>query len=773
MGIEARIKYMNNRTKKHAAKGQADITEHRKTEEALRESEERFSKAFMISPYACMIAHMEDGAIVEVNEAFTTISGFTREEALAGSTLSLKVWSNPEDRRRMVADLRDGRPVTGREVRLRSKSGNVLTVQLSARLIYLGDKCCIISILEDISQRKKMEQELRDSESNYRTLMEQASDGIFIADMEGNYTDANLRACAMFGYSREEILHRGMKDLLLPEEIAARPIRFKELGSGEIVLNERRMRRKDGSVIYAEISGKKLADGRFQGIVRDITGRKQAEEALRESEEKYRRLVDNANQIIVVAQDGMIKFVNRKGLEVLGYSEQESLTRPFLEFVYPEDRHLLTENHARLVKGELIQQSYEFRVVTADGRVCWVEINPVPIEWKGRPATLDLLTDITERKRIESELQKAQKLESLGILAGGIAHDFNNLLTGIFGYIDLARSVSKDAQAVEYLETTIATMNRARALTQQLLTFAKGGSPVLKITPLIPFVREAVQFALSGSNSSCRFDLDKNLWPCNIDKNQIGQVIDNIVINAQQAMPNGGVIDVLAENVSFSEQEHASLAAGTYVKLSIKDRGVGIPKEILHQIFDPFFTTKTKGHGLGLSTCYSIVKRHGGCIDVESEPGKGSTFHVYLPASAETVVEDAAAAIRHAGKGTIIIMDDEEIIRAALQKMLGAMGYTVVCKSDGKEALDFYISETGAKRTFAAMILDLTVHGGMGGMEAVKEVRKLDAAIPVFVASGYADDPVMKNPVEYGFTASISKPFTMAELSEMLNKTMV
>jgi CheY-like chemotaxis protein len=373
----------------------------------------------------------------------------------------------------------------------------------------------------------------------------------------------------------------------------------------------------------------------------------------------------------------------------------------------------------------------------------------------------------------------AQKLDSLGVLAGGIAHDFNNLLTGIFGFIDLARSVSKDAKTVDYLESTIAAMNRAKALTFQLLTFAKGGSPVQKTTPLIPFVQEAAQFALSGSNISCKFSLAETLWPCNIDKNQIGQVIDNIVINAQQAMPNGGAIEITAKNISpgLGEKSHPPLADGNYVKVSIKDFGIGIPKDIMPRIFDPFYTTKTKGHGLGLATCYSIMNRHGGCIDVESEPGKGSTFHVYLPASTVAAVTNTAAPGRHKGSGTIIVMDDEEVVRETIRKMLESLGYAVVCKKDGREAIDFYIDETRAKRKFAALIFDLTVPGGMGGIEAVAEIRKLNAGalpkVPVFVVSGYADNSVMKNPREYGFTASLSKPFTIAELSEMLNKNVL
>jgi PAS domain S-box-containing protein len=406
--------------------------------------------------------------------------------------------------------------------------------------------------------------------------------------------------------------------------------------------------------------------------------------------------------------------------------------------------------------------------ISDKGEIRWFETFKTPIFNKQGIiiGTTGYSRDITERKRIEEELQRAQKLDSLGVLAGGIAHDFNNLLAGIYGNIDLARSISKDAQAIEYLNATLSTMNRARALTLQLLTFSKGGAPVQKSTLLIPFVCDAVRFALSGSNISSRFSLPENLWPCNIDKNQIIQVIENIVINAQQAMPNGGEIEISAMNVEASD--YPRKAKGNYVKVSIKDFGIGIPKDIMPRIFDPFYTTKTKGHGLGLATCYSIINRHGGCIEVESEPGKGSAFHVYLPASMLPVVADERICVDNGGAGAIIVVDDEEVIRITVKRMLELKGYTAICKNDGKEAIDFFIRETKEHHRFAAMIFDLTIPGGMGGVDAVREIRAIDKEIPVFVASGYADNSVMKNPIEYGFTASICKPFTIAELSEML-----
>jgi two-component system cell cycle sensor histidine kinase/response regulator CckA len=273
---------------------------------------------------------------------------------------------------------------------------------------------------------------------------------------------------------------------------------------------------------------------------------------------------------------------------------------------------------------------------------------------------------------------------------------------------------------------------------------------------------------------SCSFDIPTDLWPCEFDRTQIGQVIDNLVINAQQAMPRGGEIEIAAQNITFMKNEHPPLAEGRYVRLTVIDRGIGIPRENISRIFDPFFTTKTKGHGLGLATCYSIIKRHGGCIEVESELGKGSTFHVFLPAAAETAATTAAEKpASHRGTGTILVMDDEGVIRDTFGIMLKSFGYSVTATKNGAEALDFFKTETAAGRKLSAMIFDLTIAGGTGGKETVKKIRKIDTSVPVFVASGYADDPVMAQPAKYGFTASICKPFTVAELAGVLNAFLV
>lgn len=384
-----------------------------------------------------------------------------------------------------------------------------------------------------------------------------------------------------------------------------------------------------------------------------------------------------------------------------------------------------------------------------------------------------ILKDETERKLTEETLANAQKLESLGVLAGGIAHDFNNLMGGIFGYIEIARQSSTDDKVNRDLTKVMQTINRARNLTQQLLTFAKGGAPRQEVAPLFPFLQETANFALSGSNISCSFDFEETLWQVNYDKNQLGQVIDNLVINAQQAMPLGGIIELSARNITLASGEHPILTQGNYVLIFLSDNGIGIPPKIQNRIFDPFFTTKPKGHGLGLATSYSIVKRHGGCIDVFSEPDKGSTFKIYLPATIKTAEELVnSEAKTHGGAGIFLIMDDEEVIREALSHMLESFGYTVVCTANGQDAIAEVLTALRENRSFAGMLFDLTVPGAMGGKATIEQIRKMGITSPAFVASGYADDPIIRNPEEYGFTASICKPFMRSELIELLEKHM-
>ena len=387
--------------------------------------------------------------------------------------------------------------------------------------------------------------------------------------------------------------------------------------------------------------------------------------------------------------------------------------------------------------------------------------------------------DLTEEYRLQEKLQQTAKLDSLGILAGGIAHDFNNLLSGLFGYIQLAKLEADEGRScVSYLDEVLKVFDRAKDLTQQLLTFSRGGQPVLKSQKIGKLIQDSVNFALSVKLFSVGCFIPPVLRICIIDVHQIEQVIDNMVINAVQAMSDGGELQVQASNIYLSNTHESHLPEGEYIEISITDSGPGIPEHILPKIFDPFFTTKQTGSGLGLATSYSIIAKHKGTIIVHSEMGKGTTFSLYLPRSSEKTLESIFhEPVFHKGSGKILIMDDEKIIRDVISNMLKSMGYTAIGAKDGEEVLTLCKSihekiDTGdLKETgFGAAIFDLTIPGGMGGKDTVAEIRKTCPDIPVFACSGYSEDAVMANPEAYGFTGSITKPFKKEELAALLDK---
>jgi two-component system, cell cycle sensor histidine kinase and response regulator CckA len=376
---------------------------------------------------------------------------------------------------------------------------------------------------------------------------------------------------------------------------------------------------------------------------------------------------------------------------------------------------------------------------------------------------------------MEDEAIKIEKLESIGLLAGGIAHDFNNILTAILGNISLARNELKPGhRAFDRLAEAEKACLRAQNLTQQLLTFSKGGSPIKKIGDISKILKECCVFSLRGSNVSCRFAVPDDLWPVEIDEGQISQVISNLVINADHAMPRGGAISVEAVNVVVTRAEGLPLPDGAYVKISVKDHGSGMPEDCLQKIFDPYFTTKHKGSGLGLATSHSIVKNHGGLITGESELGSGSVFHIYLPASPRTQKppENQEEEPR-SGKGKILFMDDEDLIRDLAYEILSLLGYEVVLVRDGEEAIVCYKEAQESSAPFDAVIMDLTVPGGMGGYEAMNILRKIDPNIRGIVSSGYSTDPIMADYRKYGFKGIVPKPYTVKDLGEILHEVMM
>lgn len=483
--------------------------------------------------------------------------------------------------------------------------------------------------------------------------------------------------------------------------------------------------------------------------------------------------------ILFAGFDRVIQQVNPEVERITGYSAEE-LVGETTRKLFPTEEIYLSEgktNYPILRKNGFCQTTVEIRTKAGERRICY---------WRGRVVTgaggvdgvVWSLEDITTRLHMEEELLRAKKLESIGVLAGGLAHDFNNLLLAIIGNISLAKRISgEQSEIFDLLDSAHKASDRAKDLTAKLLTFSSGGEPV-KLTESLPsLLEESTKFVLSGSNVRCSFDFPDDLWSVKMDRSQINQVIQNLVVNANQAMPDGGMVSIVCENKMVDDDEVPGIGRGRYVCVSVQDQGVGIDPQIIDKIFDPYFSTKekdsNKGSGLGLSIVHSIISKHGGTIVVDSVPLEGSTFNIFLPAmngrQPEKVIEDERVT---RGAGRILVMDDEEMIRSVVCNMLDHLGYTTVEAVDGEEAVALYKKSVQDGEKFDAVIMDLTVPGGMGGAEATSQLLGIDPRAKVIVSSGYSRDPVLDNFRSFGFCSIVSKPYQLQELSKILAQTL-
>ena len=441
--------------------------------------------------------------------------------------------------------------------------------------------------------------------------------------------------------------------------------------------------------------------------------------------------------------------------------------------IHPEkDLPYVLEQFEKQLKKEIIIAP-DIPMKRKDGSIFYADISSSLMRLNDKQYLIGMIRDITEKKRTESELLKIKKLESLGVLAGGIAHDFNNILTVILGNINLASMyIEPENKAFPLLQEAEKASERARNLTQQLLTFSKGGEPVKRTTSIEKIIIDSANFALHGSSVICKYNIPEDLWMVDIDSGQISQVIQNIILNACHAMPVGGVIDVSCENISDTKTEPVTLSVPKYIKITITDTGCGIPEKYIDKIFDPYFTTKQTGSGLGLATCHSIIGKHDGNISVKSEAGEGAVFTIYLPASLQTgqaVVGSEEDLVKAKYKAKILVMDDESMVRNVAVLMLEQLGHEVVSAKNGNEAMELYKKCFKSDRAIDIIIMDLTVPGGMGGKDTMQEILRIDSNAKAIVSSGYSNDPVIAHYQKYGFKASIAKPFRMAELNKIIN----
>jgi PAS domain S-box-containing protein len=499
-----------------------------------------------------------------------------------------------------------------------------------------------------------------------------------------------------------------------------------------------------------------------QRLQQEITDRIRAENALAGSEARYRAIVDGYDGLIYIcSSDHRIEFMNKQLIARMG---RDATGERCHEALHGLDDVCSSCVINRISAGETVREEVQS---TKDNR--WYYRTDTPIyNVDGTISMQAMIMDITERKAMEDELLKARKLESIGVLAGGIAHDFNNMLAGILGNVELAKLYAiNDEKMFARLEAAEDATIRAKDLTLQLMTFSKGGVPLKKTIDIGEVLKETVIFALRGSAVKSAVSLPEGLWPIDADEGQMTQVFNNLIINADQAMPSGGIITVTCGNALLGASDVLSLHEGKYVKISIADKGIGIPKEFLQKIFDPYFTTKKRGSGLGLATCYSIIKRHGGQILADSELGTGTTFHIYLPAS-EGLVQKKSLEVEGLvkGQGRILVMDDDEAVRDASMNVLKALGYEVVVVPDGSEALIFFQKAKASGKPFDVVIMDLTIPGGLGGKETIKKLLEIDPDAKAIVSSGYSNDPVMAEYAHYGFKGVVAKPYKIREMGE-------
>jgi len=720
-----------------------------------------------------------EGKIIAANRACAWMLGYDSPEQLIRevneTTVGEALYEDPSRRGEIARIVLSHNGWCTFEIRLRTRNGTTIICSLRLRAVFRGEGTVEFNgFIDDISEQKSAEREA----SFFRALVELTGDPVYALDPAdgGRMVYANRAACAHFGKSLAELQTMRIPDWDPVFNMDKLEFRTKEMKQRAPIRLETMHRVASGELVpveitasYLELDGRTLHVGHFS----NITERKLAEEELRESEARYRGLVELFPDAIYIHTGGRLVFANPQGARLLGAEKPEELYgREALDFVHPDSRDFVIKRIEHAFRTGEPNPPTEELFVRLDGTPVPVEVSSTSFDLHGEKALQILARNISGRKKRQEEELRAQKLESLGVLAGGIAHDFNNLLTAIMGNLSLIGiHLADDNKARERIARCERAVREATGLTCQLLTFSRGGEPVKKVMDVGNVVQDAVAFVLRGSNVAAKLIIAEDLWPIEADEGQISQVINNLIINADQSMLQGGVVRVELDNCRLSDGM-TDLAAGPYVRISIADQGCGIPPENLGRIFDPYFTTKKTGTGLGLSSLYSIVRKHGGEVRVSSRVGEGTTFQIYLPASPGGRKEESrpATASNFSGGGHVIVMDDEESIREVAAEMLSHLGYRVTPCACGEEAIALYAEELKREARPLCIIMDLTVPGRMGGLEASEKILKIDPEAKLIVSSGYSNDPVMADYAGYGFALALLKPFRLEELSAAMKK---
>jgi PAS domain S-box-containing protein len=741
----------------------------------LAASEERFRQVFEAANVAKSIT-LPDGTITP-NQALCDMLGYTSGELANKNWRELTPEEDIPATEKIVGELARGEKESARfEKRYLRKDGAVVWGDVSSKgkRDAAGRLEYFITTIVDITEHRRVQ-------ADYKVLFESMLDGFAVHEMIFNqagkpadyrFLTINSAFANLTGMGILEMTGRLLSELMADGYEEWVEIYGKVVLTGEPARFERFSPQLGR---YYDILAFKSGPRNFACIFRDITARKAAEEKLREQatllheeESRFRLLAESAPDGIFVQSGGKFSYLNAAACRLFGAAAPtELLGRPFLDRMAPEFHEAIKRRIAAQRKtGEsapLMEQEY----LRLDGSRVSVETTAVPIKYLGADSHLVFVRDITLRKKMEEEVLKSQKIESLGVLAGGIAHDFNNMLMGVTANLTLL--AAKNPPGAEILEDAISAARSAQSLSAQLLSFARGGQPVKKELCLERPLREIYGLSVSGSGIAQQLQVPEGLWSVNADENQVKQVVNNVLLNALQAMPSGGTLTLSAENLALPAGAGIPLEPGNYLKITVADTGIGIPEKYLRQLFDPYFTTKPKGHGLGLAMAWTVIKNHGGHIEVQSEPGKGSRFVIFLPATGRCLKEGQAGVNKiEKGSGRILLLEDEEIVVRVAKRMLAELGYTCEVVPEGGQALKRYGEEAAAGRPFDAVILDLTVPGGMGGKEAGALLRSRYPGAVLLVSSGYCEEPVMAAYKDFGFDAVLPKPYNYEALAEIL-----
>jgi two-component system, cell cycle sensor histidine kinase and response regulator CckA len=718
--------------------------------------------------------------IIDVNETACSMMGYSREELLKLTVLDIDPDFTAERwTKAWEAIKRKGRSTV--ETRHRTKDGRIIPVEIMANYISFGSMELDCAFARDISKRKLAEEALRASESRYKAIVENQSEFVARYLPGGVLTFINETFCQYLNLKREDLIGKSYYSYMHGEDRAAFVREIETLGiNNPFMVAEARVMLPDGRVRWHKWTHNAIFDSEghiveYQATGRDVTASKLAEEALRQSEEKYKFLVETTHTgYVILDSSGRVIDANQEYVRMTGHEAlEEILGRSVIEWTAEYD----LERNAKEVR-KCAETGHVRRLLIdyagKDGRITPIEINADVMNIDDTVRIYTLCRDVSGQRLLEDERLRTQKLESVGILAGGIAHDFNNLLQGIFGYISMAKmSLDRPEKMKTILQQAEEALHLSVNLTTQLLTFSKGGKPVKKLIRLEQVIENTVKFTLSGSNTDYRTEIAADLWPVEADEGQLAQVVQNLVLNASEAMAGRGTVVVSVKNTDIPVGTAPRLReGGRFVSISIQDSGTGISEQNLAKIFDPYFTTKQKGSGLGLATSYSIIRNHGGIIEVQSEVSRGSTFTIYLPAAKDAAVAPETAAIKTvaARKGKILVMDDEELVRNVVTDMIKTLGHEVQCAADGKAAMEMFSHAKAGGSPFDLLILDLTVKGGMGGEDAIRKLRELDPGIVAVVSSGYADNPIVADYRAHGFSAFLNKPYKINALRDCINE---